>query len=240
MDRAGLITSVEFDVAHFRVHITMKGRSTYIIPLPSTVVGFFFSIMGLNRELFIKNRTRFYAGAQLDSLESMGRENVQLLKLKQTKLSSSLSRSKNISKIKEKITTRTTEEMMVLFRPKYKFALWGDLDFIDKLNKKIENFEFEFIPYGGISEFIFWDIHSSKVVENFQFRDEILNSYAPLEIVKMPILSEKGEIYSYPYLQEGILKKVIMAYHTSLSLLHKIPTLEGIPIYKIPLEVINL
>ena len=222
MNGKGLITIVEFDVAHFKVHTTMKGRTTYLLPLPSTIIGFFFSIMGFNRETFIQKRNKFLAGAQIVNLKGISRENAQLLKLKPNR------------------ETKTTEEVMVLFRPTYKFAIWGDTDFIEKLFKKIESYDFTFVPYGGISDFIFWDLRDSRIIENYSPSCEISNSYAPYDIVESPSLREGGVIYSLPYLAEGSVKKVVMTYNTSLNLKTKVLTLEGIPIYRVPLEVVTL
>jgi len=221
MKGKGLITTVEFDVAHFKVHTTMKGRSTYLSPLPSTIIGFFFSIMGFDRRTFVQKREEFLAGAQIIDLKGVSRENIQLLKLKPTR------------------ETRTTEEIMVLFRPVYKFAIWGTEDIIKTLSKKIENYDFTFVPYGGVSDFIFRDIKNPQIIENYSLSDGILNSYAPYDIVKSPNLSENGIIYSLPYLSDGMVKRVIMTYNDSLNLKLKVPVMEGVPIYKVPLEVVN-
>ncbi|HIP25981.1 MAG TPA: CRISPR-associated protein Cas5, partial [Archaeoglobus profundus] len=52
----GITVDVLFDLAHFRVHTTMKSRTSYLIPLPTTVIGFFFSILGKARDEYIKER----------------------------------------------------------------------------------------------------------------------------------------------------------------------------------------
>jgi len=52
----GITVDVLFDLAHFRVHTTMKSRTSYLIPLPTTVIGFFFSILGKTRDEYIKER----------------------------------------------------------------------------------------------------------------------------------------------------------------------------------------
>lgn len=222
MNGKGLITTVEFDVAHFKVHTTMKGRATYLLPLPSTIIGFFFSIMGFNRDTFIQKRNEFLSGVQIVDLKGVSRENAQLLKLKPNR------------------EVKTTEEIMVLFRPTYKFAIWGATDFIETLFEKIERYDFTFVPYGGVSDFVFWDIRDSCTIENYSPSDEISNSYAPYDIVESPSLSEGGVIYSLPYLNEGSAKKAVMTYNTSLNLKTKVPTLEGVPIYRVPLEVATL
>ena len=221
MKGKGLVAIVEFDVAHFKVHTTMKGRTTYLIPLPSTVIGLFFSILGLSREEYLRTRDNFLAGAQILELKGISRENAQLLKLKPSK------------------EARTTEELMILFHPIYKFAIWGDKDVIEKLSQKIEKYEFTYVPYGGISDFIFWDIREPTIIEKYEVSERLTNSYAPYEIVESPSLDENGMIYSLPYLSKGEIKRVIMTYNTSLYLNSEIPTLEGVPLYRIPLEVIK-
>jgi CRISPR-associated Cas5-like protein len=81
----GLTVDVSFDLAHFKVHTTMKSRASYLMPLPTTILGFFFSILGKSREKYIKERENFKAGAKLINIEGISRENAQLLKLKPNK-----------------------------------------------------------------------------------------------------------------------------------------------------------
>ena len=219
MVKKGLVATVEFDVAHFRVHTTMKGRTTYLLPLPTTIIGFFFSILGKSREEYIQDREDFLTGAKILDLKGISRENAQLLKLKQGK------------------EAKTAEEMMILLKPRYRFALWGDGETIDELHNRIDSYDLHFVPYGGISDFIFWDIKDPKVYTQRTMERKIENSYAPSDIVESPDLEVGSLLYSLPYLSHGKPKRVIMAYGTSLNLIREIPAIENIPLYKPPLEM---
>jgi len=219
MVKRGLVATVEFDIAHFRVHTTMKGRTTYLLPLPTTIIGFFFSILGRSREEYIVEKENFLAGAEILDLAGVSRENAQLLKLKQGR------------------EAKTAEEIMILLKPRYRFALWGDERIIDELYNKISSYDFHFVPYGGISDFIFWDVSNPKICTQYTMKRKIKNSYVPSELMEFPDLKTTSLLYSLPYLSSGELKRVIMAYGTSLNLIKDVPTLEGIPLYKPPLEI---
>ncbi|AGB05367.1 CRISPR-associated protein (Cas_Cas5) [Aciduliprofundum sp. MAR08-339] len=220
MEERGLTAIVEFDVAHFRVHITMKGRTTYLLPLPTTIIGFFYSILGKSREEFIEERENFLAGAKILDFKGISRENAQLLKLKPNKES------------------KTAEEIMILLKPKYKFALWGERKIIEKIYERMLSYDFHFVPYGGISDFIFWDVKDPEIHNKYLLEREVESSYAPLEILSSPELDAHGILYSLPYLSYGEIKKVVMSYKIPLNLSREVPTLEGVPMYKPPLEVV--
>ena len=221
MVKKGLTAIIEFDIAHFRVHTTMKGRTTYILPLPSTIIGFFFSILGKSREEYVKEGANFLAGAKILNLRGVCRENAQLLKLKPNK------------------ETLTTEEVMLILKPKYKFAIWGNEEIIQEIYERIKTYNFHFVPYGGINDFIFWDIKEPKLFLSYSKSEKIESSYAPLEIVDSSQLANGGILYSLPYLSEGIPKRVVMCYGISLKLSQEVPVLEEVPLYKLPLEVIS-
>jgi CRISPR-associated protein Cas5h len=209
----GLTVDVSFDLAHFKVHTTMKSRASYLLPLPTTILGFFFSILGKSREKYIKERENFKAGAKLINIEGISRENAQLLKLKPNK------------------ELKTTEEIMLLFRPKYRFAIWGEKNIIDELYERIQRFDFEFVPYAGISEFIFSELENSQIYEDFEEKDVINDSYIPQPLLKSPKLFENGSAYNYPYVYSGKPKYVIMGRNIELKLKKEIPTINETPLY---------
>jgi len=213
MEGIGLTVDVLFDLAHFRVHTTMKGRSSYLLPLPTTIIGFFFSILGKSREHYIEERRNFKAGAQIIDIGGVCRENAQLLKLKTGR------------------EDGTTEELMLLLRPKYKFAIWGWEKTIYLLYKKLNNFEFDFVPYAGISDFIFFDIENPKIHKHFEETYIIKNSYAPKNIVDSVELSEKSIIYNLPYTYLGKPEFVVMGINVGFKLKNKIISIDGVPLY---------
>lgn len=213
MEEVGLTVDVLFDLAHFRVHTTMKGRSSYLLPLPTTIIGFFFSILGKSREHYIEERKNFKAGARIIDIGGVCRENAQLLKLK-------IGRE-----------DRTMEELMLLLRPKYKFAIWGKRETIYLLYKKLNNFEFDFVPYAGISDFIFFDIENPRIHEHFEETYTVKNSYAPRNIVDSVELSEKSIVYNLPYTYSGKPEFVIMGINVGFKLKNKIMSIDGVPLY---------
>ncbi len=209
----GLTVDVLFDLAHFRVHTTMKSRASYLIPLPTTVIGFFFSILGKSREEYIKERTKFKAGARLLEIKGVCRENAQLLKLKRGR------------------EERTTEELIILFRPKYRFAIWGNKETIDKLYKRINEFDFEFVPYAGINDFIFFDIENPKLYDEYEETDEIENTYLPQNLFGSLEMTENSIVYNLPYVYTGLPKTVVMGLNVKFKLKEKVNVIGGVPLY---------
>lgn len=209
----GLTVDVSFDLAHFRVHTTMKSRTSYLIPLPTTVLGFFFSILGKSREAYIREREQFKAGAKLLSINGIARENAQLLKLKRGR------------------EDRTTEELMLLVKPKYRFAIWGKQKLINNLYERIQTFDFEFVPYGGISEFIISEIENPQLYDEYEEKDTIKDSYVPQSLLNSLRILDNGIVYNLPYVYSGEPKFVIMGWNVELNLKQKISTIDGVPLY---------
>ncbi len=209
----GLTVDVLFDLAHFRVHTTMKSRSSYIIPLPTTVIGIFFAILGKSREEYIRQRTMFKAGAKLLEIKGICRENAQLLKLKRGREES------------------TTEELIILFRPKYRFAIWGNRETINELYERICEFNFEFVPYAGINDFIFFDIVNPKLYDKYVETNEIEDTYLPKNLFSSLEMKESSIVYNLPYVYSGSPKTVIMGLNVKFKLKEKINTIGGVPLY---------
>jgi len=209
----GITVDVLFDLAHFRVHTTMKSRTSYLIPLPTTVIGFFFSILGKTRDEYIKERKKFRAGAKLLKIDGICREYVQLLKLKRGR------------------EEKPAEELMVLFRPKYRFAIWGNEKTIHELYRRITEFDFEFVPYGGISDFIFNDIEGVKIYDKHVKTDIVENTYVPKYLFAALEMGENGIVYSLPYMYNRSPKTVIMGYNVKFKLKSEICTIGGVPLY---------
>lgn len=209
----GLTIDVLFDLAHFRVHTTMKSRASYLIPLPTTVIGFFFAILGKSREEYIRERTKFKAGARLLEIKGICRENAQLLKLKRGR------------------EDRTTEELIILFRPKYRFAIWGDRGTIEELYERINNFDFEFVPYAGISDFIFFDIENPNIYDKYEEINEIENTYLPQDLFDSLEMEENSIVYNLPYVYSGLPKTVIMGLNVKFKLKERINSIGGVPLY---------
>ncbi len=209
----GLTIDVLFDLAHFRVHTTMKSRASYLIPLPTTVIGFFFAILGKSREEYIRERTKFKAGSRLLEIKGICRENAQLLKLKRGR------------------EDRTTEELIILFRPKYRFAIWGDREIIGKLYERINEFDFEFVPYAGISDFIFFDIENLNLYDGYKEINEIENTYLPQDLFDSLEMEENSIVYNLPYVYSGLPKTVIMGLNVKFKLKERINSIGGVPLY---------
>ncbi|ACS90540.1 CRISPR-associated protein Cas5 [Thermococcus sibiricus] len=209
----GVTIDVLFDLAHFKVHTTMKGRTSYLIPLPTTVLGFFFSILGKGREAYLRERNQFKAGAKLLSIKGIARENAQLLKLKRGQ------------------EVRTTEELMLLVKPKYRFAIWGKQELINNLYERVRTFDFEFVPYGGISEFIISEIETPQLYDEYEEKDTIKDSYVPQPLLNSLRILDNGIVYNLPYVYSGKPKFVIMGWNVELNLKQKIPTIGGVPLY---------
>jgi len=209
----GLTVDVLFDLAHFRVHTTMKSRSSYIIPLPTTVIGFFFAILGKSRDGYIKERTKFKAGAKLLEIKGICRENAQLLKLKRGK------------------EEQTTEELIILFKPKYRFAIWGNNETIDELYERINEFNFEFVPYAGINDFIFFDVENPKLYDKYEETDEIEDTYLPQNLFSSLEMSENSIVYNLPYVYSGLPKTVIMGLNVKFKLKEKVNVIGEVPLY---------
>jgi len=214
--KRGLTVDVLFDLAHFRVHTTMKSRASYIIPLPTTVIGFFFAILGKSREEYIKKRIMFKAGAKLLEIKGICREYAQLLKLH--------------SKWRER-PQKSTEELIILFRPKYRFAIWGSKETIDELYDRINEFSFEFVPYAGINDFIFFDVENPKLYNKYKEMDEIENTYLPQNLFSSLEMSENSIIYNLPYVYSGLPKTVIMGLNVKFKLKEKVSVIGGVPLY---------
>lgn len=212
MGERGLTVDVSFDLAHFKVHTTMKGRTSYLIPLPTTVLGFFFSILGRTREEYLRDRMSFKAGAKLLALQGIARENAQLIKFK----------GKGV---------RTTEEIMLLVKPKYRFAIWGSEAVIDEIYQRLERLELEFVPYGGLSDFIFSDIETPELHTKYKETRAIWNSYTPQKLLKYIEIQDDSTIYTLPYVYKGFPKFVVMGWNVKLELNRTVPTLRGVPLY---------
>ena len=209
----GLTVDVLFDLAHFKVHTTMKSRSSYIIPLPTTVIGFFFAILGMSREEYVRQRTMFKAGAKLLEIKGICRENAQLLKLKRGREES------------------TTEELIVLFRPKYRFAIWGNRETINELYERISEFNFEFVPYAGINDFIFLDIVNPKLYDKYEETNEIEDTYLPKNLFSSLEMKESSIVYNLPYVYSGSPKTIIMGLNVKFKLKEKVNVIGGVPLY---------
>lgn len=214
----GITVDVLFDLAHFRVHTTMKSRTSYLIPLHTTVIGFFFSILGKTRDEYIKERKKYRAGAKLLKIGGICREYVQLLKLKRGR------------------EERPAEELMVLFKPKYRFAIWGNEKTVRELYRRITEFDFEFVPYGGISEFIFNDIKRVEMYDKPVKTNMVEDTYVPKHLFSSLEMGEDGIVYSLPYIYNGSPKTVIMGYNVKFKLKNEIWTIGGVPLYDCFLE----
>jgi len=94
-------------------------------------------------------------------IDGICREYVQLLKLKRGR------------------EEKPAEEIMILFRPKYRFTIWGNEKTIHELYRRITEFDFEFVPYGGISDFIFNDIKRGEMYDKFVKTNIVADTYVP-------------------------------------------------------------
>jgi CRISPR-associated protein Cas5 subtype I-B len=130
-----LTFDISFETAQFRKHLLKMYRDTYMIPLPSTVVGIIGAICGVKREFlksFVSER-RILTGATILGFEGLINEVATLIKMKDWRE-----------------IIRTPVMSVILFRPNYRLAIASrDGSFIGELRDRLVHLDFEFDIYGG-------------------------------------------------------------------------------------------
>jgi len=139
-----ILFEISFFEAFFKVHYTRKYRLSYPIPLPTTIAGILGSLLGIPRNNIRNYFEDIYLGARYLGGTFIF-ENSTLAELSN-----------------DGYVDRSVEKMLILNEPRYCIAVAGDDEKIEEIKKHLENYEFEFLPFGGQNDFFIKDINFLK------------------------------------------------------------------------------
>ncbi|SFN11936.1 CRISPR-associated protein Cas5 [Thermodesulforhabdus norvegica] len=142
---------ISFFTAHFKRHETKKFRSSYFLPPPTVIWGIIGAMFGIEREElenFAKENS-LIVGAELCDFKGLATEKATLMPWDK----------------ENRIFIRTVEDFEFLIEPHYRIGIYAKENLIEELKEKIENKNFEFDIYGGISDCFLKDIKNEKKAE---------------------------------------------------------------------------
>jgi len=209
---------IEFDLAHFRTHITKAFRDTYLIPLPTSVAGMFGAMLGIDRNMVPREFDGYLFGAKLLEYGGKSKEYATLLQDKGTKVYG------------QRSYISTLVPYYLLNGPKYLIAMAGPEDSINKHYEQLKR-EIVFLPYGGGNDFL-----ASRFKINGLYplsESNIIESYAPIDLVDDIILEEEGEIHIAPVKYNSCkeFKDFVFVYRGKIILNSKCKSVNGIALY---------
>jgi len=151
------IFSISFSTAHFKRHETKKFRSSYFLPPPTVIWGILGAIFGVEREELGKfaRENNLIVGAELCNLKGLATEKATLMPWDKG----------------NRTFIRTVENFEFLIEPRYRIGVCGKESFIEELKKRIENRDFEFDVYGGISDCFLKDLKNEDKAEFMEKTD---------------------------------------------------------------------
>jgi len=200
----GITFKISFLTAQFRKHILKLYWDTYLIPLPSTIVGIIGAILGIRRRDlpdFVK-KNNILTGAMLLEFEGEGDELATLFKYKENR---------------EFI--RTIKRSRFLYKPVYKFGVAStNEELISELYDRINNGEFEYEIYGG-NDYHFIDYYGDvnrgeyiETIEAYGYSEK--NHVEEIKPIKNPAFAkidyvhniEQQEIESFVFVYQALIK----------------------------------
>jgi len=139
---------ISFFTAHFKRHETKKFRSSYFLPPPTVIWGIIGAIFGVERkelEDFVKENN-LVVGAELCNFKGLTTEKATLMSWDKG----------------NRMFIRTIEDFEFLIEPHYRIGVYAKENLIEELKDRIENKNFEFDIYGGISDCFLKDIKNEN------------------------------------------------------------------------------
>ena len=143
--------SISFFTAHFKRHETKKFRSSYFLPPPTVIWGIIGAIFGIEREELkdFAKENNLTVGAELCDFKGLATEKATLMPWDEG----------------NKMFIRTVEDFEFLIEPRYRIGVYAKENLINELKDRIENKNFEFDIYGGISDCFLKDIKNENEAE---------------------------------------------------------------------------
>ncbi len=134
LNEGAAIFQVRFETAQFRKHLTKLYRDTYLIPLPSSVLGFIGAVLGVDRrnlqDFSCKNGVM--TGAAMLGYEGLISETMTVVKMKDWRS-----------------FIRTPKRSVLLYRPSYLFAVSSTREVVDELIHRLQKMDFQYEVFGG-------------------------------------------------------------------------------------------
>jgi CRISPR-associated protein Cas5 subtype I-B len=178
-----LEVEISFEEAFFKVHYTKGFRLTYPVPLPTTVVGMFGALFGVERDRLKNEFKNVLAGAKVIKYEGIINESATFMQYKSKK-------SKGV--------VRGVTKLSFINSPTYLIVIASnDEGKIEDYKKRLEEQRgIKYLPYGGQNDFfpLDWKVRDINEVEDSK---EITN-YAPQDWVGTQILEKGSEIQILP------------------------------------------
>jgi len=203
----GFTFFISFETAQFKKHIAKLYRSTYLIPLPSTIVGIVGAILGVTRENLRKfsSDKNIHAGAELICFDGTAYE---------------LARIHQFKDGRQLIPTIKRSEF--LYNPKYKFAVaMSDRSVLEECMNRISSLDFEFEVFGGNDYNFLASIgkpNLGKVIESREGR-----GYCPLRFFYSIKPDDDKAIVSSDYVHANIREKYVFAYKATIACRKELP-----------------
>ncbi len=142
-----IIFQVEFETAQFRKHLIKLYRDTYLIPLPSSVLGFIGAVLGVERrnlrDFACKNGVM--TGAAMLGYEGLISETMTIIKVKGWR-----------------DFVRTPKRSVLLYRPSYVFAVSSTGEVVEELTSRLQKMEFQYEVFGGNDYNFLLDVKSVR------------------------------------------------------------------------------
>jgi CRISPR-associated protein Cas5h len=146
--------SASFFTAHFKRHETKKFRSSYILPPPTAIWGIIGAIFGVEREELsnFARENKLAVGSELCNFKGLATEKATLMPWDKDR----------------RIFERSVEDFEFLIEPSFGIGVYARDELIKELKERIENRNFEYDIYGGISDCFLKDIKNdnAKFVES--------------------------------------------------------------------------
>lgn len=173
----GIIVSINFFEAHFKVHITKGFKLTYPMPLPTSVAGIFGAMLGIDRKDIIKEFQNFLFGAKLVSYDGTFHENITFIQYKQKRIEKGVVNN------------------LIINNPSYKICMAGAENKIREIYNNLKH-GIKYFPYGGQNDFFTRDINLVSIRE--VYKEIYIENYAPKEYVENVELRNDSELYILP------------------------------------------
>lgn len=132
---SALTFRVSFETAQFRKHLIKLYRDTYLMPLPSAVVGIVGAVLGERRASLrdFACERELLAGSMMLGYEGTVSETMTVIKMKGWRE-----------------VIRTPKRNVMLFKPSYKVAVASSsVELMGELERRLRNMDFEFDVFGG-------------------------------------------------------------------------------------------
>jgi len=191
--RFALIVKLELFDAHFKVHYTKGFRLTYPIPLPTTVAGFFASMLGLTGKEAVTKFGNYRFGAALANRQAESVEQATYIQHKSNRFVRGVARMHILTDAAFYLVTTCENE-----------------EKIENMETKI-NEGIEYLPFGGQNDFFAKDwkvlksesVTLSKEIGNYlpsNFVGELIEGVS-MEI--LPVMHKLGPTQEFYFVLDG-------------------------------------